>query len=117
LPAVVRELSSSGAFDQISNHPGAVRHHIFHRSLRDKKTGKTQQPLLFAIYQTGKHGPQNGYRLCLVHRGYYIASAEKNNREPRDDIDNVEEEIPQGHEEMVILGEKSTGGSGEGDDE
>jgi hypothetical protein len=106
--AMIRELANSGALDEISNIPGSVRHHIFHHSIRDKKSGKTQKPLLFAIYQTGRYGPQNGYRLCLVHAGYYIASAERGNGDAEDEIDIAEKDIPQGHEEMVVLGEPLT---------
>ena len=103
---MIHELANSGALDEISNGRDSVRHYIFHHSIRDKKTGKTQKPLLFVIYQTGRHGPQNGYRLCLVHAGYYIASAEKSNDGMKDDeIDVIEKDVPQGHEEMVFLGE------------
>ncbi|KAI1100687.1 hypothetical protein F4804DRAFT_37292 [Jackrogersella minutella] len=104
-PALIREIANAGALDEISNHPGAVRNYIFNHSMRDKKSGKTQRPLLFAIYQTGRHGPQNGYRLCLVHRGFPIASATKKDGDSEDDIDRIEKALAgEGHEEVVILG-------------
>ncbi|KAK7959238.1 uncharacterized protein PG986_004092 [Apiospora aurea] len=102
--AMLRELANSSVFAEISNGPNGVRHHIFHFANRDKQTGKTQRSIGIAIYQTRRHGPQNGYRLCLVHEGYYIASPEKKEGEPEDEIDRLERPIPQGHEEMVIIG-------------
>lgn len=101
---MLRELANASATDEISNHPNAVRHHIFYYAMRDRATGKTRRSILFAVYQTGRHGPQNGYRLCLVHQGYWIASPEKKEGAPEDEIDRLEGPIPQGHEEMVILG-------------
>ncbi|KAK1635254.1 hypothetical protein BDP81DRAFT_472783 [Colletotrichum phormii] len=103
--SMVREMANSGAIDEISNSPNAVRHHIYWNSMRDNKTSKTQKSVLFAIYQTGQHGPQNGYRLCLVHQGYNIVSAKKSDGASDDEIDSLEKDIPQGHEEMVILGQ------------
>ena len=69
-------------------------------------------PMLFFIYQTARHGPQNGFRLCLVHEGFHIASATKSEGDGEDDIDRVEQEIPQGHMEVVILGSKPTAPGG-----
>lgn len=103
-PSLIRELANAGALDEISNSPGSVRHHIFYFGMREEKTNKTQKSMLFAIYQTGRHGPQNGYRLCLVHRGYNIPSPDAARGE-EDEIDVLERIIPQDHEEIVILGE------------
>jgi hypothetical protein len=61
--------------------------------------------MLFFVYQTTRHGPQNGFRLCLVHRGFYIASESKADGDPEDDIDRLERVIPQGHMEVVVLGD------------
>lgn len=106
LPAsVVHELANSGTFDEISNSANSVRHHIYHFAKRDKETNKTWKAFMFVIYQTTRHGPQNGYRLCLVHEGFYIPSPERVDGAPEDDIDRAERPIPQGHEEMIILGE------------
>ena len=60
--------------------------------------------MLFWVYQTTRHGPQNGFRLCLVRRGFHIASAAKAEGEPEDDIDRLERLIPQGHK-VVLLGD------------
>ncbi|KAF2826198.1 hypothetical protein CC86DRAFT_382270 [Ophiobolus disseminans] len=94
--------------NEISNHPGAVRRHIFHSAMLDtkkKRPGKTEQDIHFCIFQTGRYGPQNGYRFVVVHKGYDIGGPEKKEGESEDDIDRLEREIPQGHEEMVVLGE------------
>ncbi|RYP01980.1 hypothetical protein DL764_006013 [Monosporascus ibericus] len=117
--SMFRELANSTATGaEISNSRDSVRHHIFNYSMRDKETGKTGRSIAFVIYQTERHGPQNGYRFCLVHEGYYIASPEREEGAPEDEIDVIEKDIPQGHEEMVILGEPTVWDSDvEGDDE
>ncbi|KAK8029691.1 hypothetical protein PG993_010982 [Apiospora rasikravindrae] len=114
---MLRELANSSTFDEIPNSPDSVRHHIFNFAMRNKETGKTERSIVIAIYQTGRHGPQNGYRLCLVHEGYYIASPEKKEGEPEDEIDTLERPIPQGHEEMVIIGTPFWLGVDEDDEE
>lgn len=63
--------------------------------------------MLFFIYQTCRHGPQNGFRLCLVHEGFHITSATKIEGDGEDEIDRLEKEIPEGHMEVVVLGEAS----------
>ncbi|SPO07012.1 uncharacterized protein DNG_09706 [Cephalotrichum gorgonifer] len=103
--AVLGQISLASALDEISNVPGAVRSHIFWWGMRDKKTGKLRKSMLFFVYQTTRYGPQNGFRLCLVHQGYYIASKVKADGEPEDEIDRLEKDIPQGHMEVVVLGE------------
>jgi hypothetical protein len=104
-PAFLQQLAIAGPLDEISNLTGAVRHHIFYHGRRDAATGKTRIPMLFFIYQTTRHGPQNGFRLCLVHQEFHIASESKVDGDPEDDIDRLEKAIPQGHMEMVILGD------------
>lgn len=99
---------NSHDFHEISNHPGAVRHHIFNQVMlnnKKKKPGKAEQSIAFCIYQRGRYGPQNGYRFCVVHKGYPVGPKEKKEGDPEDDIDRLEKDIPQGHEEMVVLGE------------
>ena len=76
-PAILRQIATAGALDEISNIPDAVRFHIFWHGKRHEATGKLQTSMLFCVYQTTRHGPQNGFRLCLVHRGFYIASEAK----------------------------------------
>ena len=105
-PAVIEQIMSSGILDEISNYPGAVRHHIYWFSDRNKAENTLRKPMMFFIYQTTRYGPQNGFRLCLVHAGFHIDSAMKPEDGLEDDIDLLEKEIPQGHMEVAILGPK-----------
>lgn len=73
--------------------------------------------MLFFVYQTTRHGPQNGFRLCLVHRGFSIASESKADGDPEDDIDRLERVIPQGHMEVVVLGDGPATADGHNDGE
>lgn len=59
--------------------------------------------MFFVIYQTGRHGPQNGFRLCLVHEGFEIGK-EKESEEKRDAIDDAEMSLAQGAMEIIQLG-------------
>lgn len=103
-PAVFQQLANVTALDEISNTPGAVRHHIYWFGHCNKTNNTLRHPMLFYIYQTTRHGPQNGFRLCLVYSGFHIASPTKPEGDAEDDIDRVEKVIPQGHMEVVILG-------------
>jgi len=105
-PSVLQQIANNSPLDEISNSVGAVRHHIYWHGRRNKKTNVLEVPMLFYIYQTTRYGPQNGFRLCLVHRGFHIASPGKEDGASEDDIDRLEAPIPQGHMEVVILGEE-----------
>ncbi|KAK4166709.1 hypothetical protein QBC43DRAFT_313175 [Cladorrhinum sp. PSN259] len=106
LPLVLLQtLANHSPLDEISNSKNSVRHHIYFHSQRNKITSKLENSMLFWVYQTGRHGPQNGFRLVLVHRGFFIRSATKEGKE-EDEIDQLEREISQGHMEVVILGEE-----------
>ena len=111
-PTVLQHIASAGALDEISNFSGAVRHHIYWFGNRNKTDNTLRVPMLFFIYQTARHGPQNGFRFCLVKEGFQIASATKSEGDGEDDIDRLEREIPQGHMEVVILGSKSAASGG-----
>lgn len=105
LPAsVLQQIANEGPLDEISNAPGAVRLHIHRHPHRNRSTGVLETPMLFFVYQTGRHGPQNGFRLCTVRQGFRIDSATKAEGATEDNIDKIEKEIPQGHVEVVILG-------------
>lgn len=103
---ILRQIARCGALDEISNHPGAVRHHIYHFGRHGRKK-IAPQSLLFFVYQTGRYGPQNGFRLCIVHQDFRLGSDVKGDGEAEDEIDRIEREIPQGHMEVVVLGEGS----------
>lgn len=111
--AILRQIATAGALDEISNMPNAVRSHIFWHGKRDEATGKLRASMLFCVYQTTRHGPQNGFRLCLIHRGFYIAAGTKAEGDPEDDIDRLKAFIPQGHMETVVLGAADGETSGE----
>lgn len=87
------ELATSGALNEIANSPGSIKHHI----MRDGQIedGRVSRPLFFAVYQTGRYGPQNGFKLCLVHQHF----------EPDGyDFTSLEQEIGTGTAEYVVLG-------------
>ena len=86
-------LATSAALDEIPNSEGSIKRHIVQRGL--VVGGKVERPLLFVAYRTGRYGPQNGFRLVLVHRlfepeGYNFAA--------------LEAEISHGTVEFVTLG-------------
>ncbi|OTA54798.1 hypothetical protein K449DRAFT_439160 [Hypoxylon sp. EC38] len=102
---MLQQFAIAGGLDEISNFPGSVRHHIGRSSHHLKGTNTTHNAFYFWIYQTGRHGPQNGFRLCLVNRGYHVGPDEQSHPDKEDDIDLLEKPIPQGHIELAILGE------------
>jgi hypothetical protein len=132
--AMLQEIANAGALDEISNHPGSVRHHMYWRCGREKETNRLRQAVMFFVYQTGRHGPQNGFRFVVVHQGYWVGSPTKDKRERKgeggningnekveesdkrgeedegegDEIDRIERPIPQGHMEVVIMGTEMT---------
>ncbi|KAI9677177.1 MAG: hypothetical protein M1829_002751 [Trizodia sp. TS-e1964] len=112
-PAILQQIASSGVLDEISNSPGAVRHHIFWHSDRNTADNTLRKPMLFFIYQSTRHGPQNGFRLCLVHAGFCISSPAKSDDDVEDDIDCLEKEISQNQMEVVFLGVQPTASDGE----
>lgn len=103
-PSLLRAIACSTAIAQLSDHPGAVRRYIFNFGVRDKETGKTRADALLAVYSRFRTGPESGFRLCLIHAGLHLASPEKGEGEPDDEIDALEKDIAEGHEEMVIVG-------------
>lgn len=105
-PVLLKQIADAGVLDEISNYPGAVRHYIYGFGNRNKADNTLRMGMLFFIYQTTRHGPQNGFRLCVVHSGFHIASATKSEGDGEDDIDRLEKEIPQGHMEVVFVGPK-----------
>ena len=106
-PAVLQQIADSGTLDEISNLSGAVRHHIYWHGSRNEADNTLRKSMLFLIYQTTRHGPQNGFRLCLIQKGFLVTSRTTSEDDAGDDIDRLEEEIPQGHMEVVVLGPKS----------
>ena len=93
------ELARSGALDEISNAPGAVEEFIRGRGLVRER--RVNRPLVFVVYQTGTLGPQNGFRLCLVHEGFDLERTE--------DMEVAASRIDQTTLAMVVLGESIMG--------
>lgn len=107
----IRQLVTTHYFDEIPNYPGAVRRFLWNKSPNpnNKKktfTGVAECSHMFSIYQSGRYGPQNGFRFVIVQKGYPITSATKpeGGATEDDEIDALEKPIPQGHMEIVVLG-------------
>ena len=95
--ASLRVLANSGALDEISNGddgiaierrilwPGSQGGHV--------KDGVTHKAVLFIVYQTGRHGPQNGFRIALILEGARLEEARK----------RLSVKIDQGAEEYVVI--------------
>ncbi|KFY21579.1 hypothetical protein V493_07289 [Pseudogymnoascus sp. VKM F-4281 (FW-2241)] len=99
------ELALSGALNEISNNPGSVHHHISKHGI--VRSGVICKAMFFVIYQTGRYGPQNGFRLCLVHEGFQIRD-ENESGEQKDAVDDAEVPVVQGAAEIIRLGMPST---------
>lgn len=70
--ASLKELVCSGASDEIPNaifDDGYDSIKIYVRGEGMVKDGKTRKAILFVVHQSGRHGPQNGFRLALVQEG------------------------------------------------
>ena len=96
--ASLRILANSGALDEISNGDdgfGIERRILMPGSQGGLvKDGITRKSVLFAIYQTGTHGPQNGFRIALVLEGARV-------KEARERLSSV---VEQDAEEYVVIG-------------
>ncbi|TAQ87667.1 hypothetical protein B7494_g4026 [Chlorociboria aeruginascens] len=95
------EIPNSGALNEISNDGDAVNRHIRGSGL--VKNGVTRRALFFVIYQTGRHGPQNGFRLCLVHEGFRIGD-ENEEGVVKEELERASDRIEQGAMEFISLG-------------
>ena len=103
LPATsLVELATSGCLDEISNAPDAIRHYIRNQCLVTE--GVTNRPKLFAIYETGRYGPQNGFRLCLVHEGFVVGDTETTDADAKAAIEMAQKPVAQGAKEWIVLG-------------
>jgi hypothetical protein len=78
----VRELALAGGLDELSNsEDGSGIDGYVHSQGKVRARGAgpglsvTRHAVLFIVYQTGRHGPQNGFRLCLVREGVRPADA------------------------------------------
>ena len=96
--ASLKLLANSGALDEISNgdNGSGIERRILTAGSQGGLVldGVTRKSVLFIIYQTGRHGPQNGFRIALVLEGVKVVEA----RERLKDV--VEQEA----EEFVVVG-------------
>lgn len=96
--ASLKLLANSGALDEISNgdNGSGIERRILMAGSQGGLVldGVTRKSVLFIIYQTGRHGPQNGFRIALVLEGVKVVEA----RERLKDV--VEQEA----EEFVVVG-------------
>lgn len=96
--ASLKLLGNSGALDNISNGDdgsGIERRILMAGSQGGLvKDGVTRKAVLFIIHQTGRHGPQNGFRVALVLEGARVDEA-------RERLKGVVEENV---EEFIVIG-------------
>lgn len=69
-------LAYGGPFSELSNAPGSIASHVLNSGRPRRPRGPsalpfypTTHPVLDVFYQTGKHGPQNGFVVLLAEPG------------------------------------------------
>ncbi|KAL1727513.1 hypothetical protein EV714DRAFT_217108 [Schizophyllum commune] len=83
--SLLKHIAHAGALDELSNAP-SIRQQIAtqghspsvyprHRDDSDPED-RTRKPFLYLLYQSGMHGPQNGFRLLVGEAGICPADAE-----------------------------------------
>lgn len=102
--SLLLQLATSSALNEISNASGAIRNYVLGEGL--VKDGRTRRTLFFAIYQTGRFGPQNGFRLCLVHEGFELSQTPAGGESDggQDGFAEAGADIAQGTMEFIVLG-------------
>ena len=94
----LRLLAHSGALDEISNgdDSSGIENRIRASGCvgGQVRNGITGKAVLFIVYQTGMHGPQNGFRVALVLEGVRVREAGEVLNKP----------VEQWAEELVIVG-------------
>lgn len=98
----MRELACSGALDEISNAEDGAGIGLAARGAGVVRGEKTQRAVFFVVYQAGRHGPQNGFRLALVKEGVRVEDAMK----------KLKGVVEQGAEEFVIVEPDAVGEDG-----
>ena len=90
--ALIKEIACSGALDEISNSEQGEAIARYVGAL--ERDGSTNRAVLFVVYQTGREGPQHGFRLALVKEGATKEAARE----------QLKGEIEQDAAEFVIVG-------------
>ena len=95
----LKELVFSGALDEISNaeHGESIGRYVAN-SGKMGAGDQTRRAVLFTVYQTGRHGPQNGFRLALVKEGVTKEIA----------VERLKGEVVQDAAEYVIVEAQAT---------
>ncbi|KAL8779809.1 MAG: hypothetical protein Q9213_006767 [Squamulea squamosa] len=88
------ELACSGALDEISNAEDgeAIERYVRYAALV-REENRTRKGILFVVYQTGRHGPQNGFRLALVKEDVEVAVA----------VERLKGEVVQDAAECIVI--------------
>ena len=96
--ASLKLLANSGALDEISNldDGDGIERRIMTPGSQGGlvKDGVLRKSVLFVVYQTGRHGPQNGFRVALVLEGARVQKA----------VERLRVEVEQDAEEFVTVG-------------
>ncbi|KAI5896045.1 uncharacterized protein SCHCODRAFT_02613824 [Schizophyllum commune H4-8] len=84
--SLLKHIAYAGALDELPNAPSISQQiasqgrspsvYPRHRNDSDPED-RTRKPFLYLLYQTGMHGPQNGFRLLVGEAGICPATAEK----------------------------------------
>ena len=95
----LRLLAHSGALDEISNGQDgfAIENRIRESGSHGghvRDDGVTGSAVLFIVYETGRHGPQNGFRVALVLEGVRVREARA----------TLKRRVEEGAEELVVVG-------------
>lgn len=92
--AFCRELAVAGILDEISNAEDGEAIGRYVTNAGAVGGGKvTKKAVLFVVYQTGRDGPQNGFRVALVKEGVPVESA----------IQQLKGEVVQNAAEYVVV--------------
>lgn len=89
----LKELACSEALNEISNSEDGIGIDKEIRRAGMVKDGRTRRAVLFVIFQTGRFGPQNGFRLALVQEGV----------KPEDAMDQLKGTVEQDAAEFVVV--------------
>ncbi|KAL8709076.1 MAG: hypothetical protein Q9220_006097 [cf. Caloplaca sp. 1 TL-2023] len=91
----LHHLANASLLDEISNSEDgdAIARYVRNQAKASSSEGNTTKDILFVIYQTGRHGPQNGFRLALVKEGVRVGEA----------VERLKGEVGQGVEECVVV--------------
>ncbi|KAI4256366.1 MAG: hypothetical protein LQ352_002131 [Teloschistes flavicans] len=91
---VAQELAVAGILDEISNAEDGEAIGRYITNAGAVGGGKvTKKAVLFVVYQTGRDGPQNGFRVALVKEGVPVESA----------IQQLKGEVVQNAAEYVVV--------------